>query len=142
MFGPEICQNLDCPFQIPTCMNNRLAENYKKELFYEIKPVFSFQHQNISYNIIVFQNIIGAGFGIDLWQFVWQFHCYSGKFCLGCSSLVLPSSEQDLHRQQNIQGAATRALPDIMSGPEIFQNPDCPVRILVYTTIMTKNYKK
>ena len=38
----------------------------KRSFFYEIKPVFSFQHQIISCNIIVFQNIIGAGFGIDL----------------------------------------------------------------------------
>ena len=67
MFGQEICQNLDCPFQIPTCMNNRLAEKLQKGVFfYEIKPVFSFQHQIISYDIIVFQNIIGAGFEIDL----------------------------------------------------------------------------
>ena len=32
-----------------------------------------------------------------------------------------------------------------MSGPEFFQNPDCPVRnvqILVCMTIMTKKYKK
>ena len=52
------------------------------------------------------------------------------------------SSEQDFNQLQNIQCAATRALPDIMSGPDIFQNLDCPVMIHACTIIMTKNYEK
>ena len=52
------------------------------------------------------------------------------------------NSEKDLQRQQNIQSVATSALPDIMSGPEFFQNPDRPVSILVCMTIMTKKEQK
>ena len=105
--------------------------------------MYSLFNTKLYHIIIVFQNITGAGFGINLWQFVWQFRCYSGKFCLGCSGLILPPIQNGIfHQQQNIQSVKTRTLPDITPSPDIFQNLDSLVPILVWTAIMTKKLQK
>ena len=88
------------------------------------KPsLFSFQHQIIPYDY-------RPGFETNLWKFEWQSHCYSGKFCSGCLGLIiLLNLRRICNDSKQIQGEATRALRDIMFGPEICQNLDCPFQI-------------